>query len=205
MIVYKIENLINGKIYIGITKFSLRKRFLEHQSPKRRGKSIIKDAILKYGVKNFKSEIIDTAISRAELREKEKFWIQKLDTCNPLIGYNIKSGGEGSERKRKYFLSDKHRQNLSKSRVGLKSHTTPHTEETKTLIRNQINERLSNNLFSPTRYNSKLIICLSTNQIFWSIEEAARRTNTFPQNILKCCKHLRKSTGGLTFEFFTNE
>jgi group I intron endonuclease len=90
MIIYKITNLINGKIYIGQDK---------HNRPSYYGSGkIINLAILKYGRDNFKKEIIDTAVSKEELNEKEIYWISFYNSRDKSIGYNLAAGGEGFDR-----------------------------------------------------------------------------------------------------------
>ncbi len=88
MIIYKITNLINGKIYVGQTKFSVEKRFKEHA----KSDSLIGRAIRKYGEENFKAEVIETCQTFIELNEREIFWIAKLN-CKVPNGYNIADGG----------------------------------------------------------------------------------------------------------------
>ena len=88
MIVYKITNLINGKIYVGQTKFSVEKRFLQHA----KANSIIGAAIRKYGSENFKIEVIEICKNALELNEREIFWIEKLN-CKVPNGYNVADGG----------------------------------------------------------------------------------------------------------------
>ena len=63
MIIYKTTNLINGKTYVG-------KCVREDKSYYGSGK-ILKQAIKKYGKKNFIRETIDTASTREELNLKE--------------------------------------------------------------------------------------------------------------------------------------
>jgi group I intron endonuclease len=87
-VVFKVTNLVNSKIYIGKTSYN---RDAYYGSGK-----AIKNAILKYGISNFKKEILDTADSLAELNEKEKYWISKYQSYNPLIGYNRSYGGDGN-------------------------------------------------------------------------------------------------------------
>ena len=85
MIVYKTTNLINGKIYVGQDS---------KNNPRYLGSgAIIKRAIKKYGVENFKKEIIEVCHSKNEMDEKEKYWIKKLKTIEN--GYNISEGGNG--------------------------------------------------------------------------------------------------------------
>ena len=87
MIIYKITNLLNGKIYVGKDS----KNDLKYY-----GSGIfIRRAISKYGIDNFSKEIIQFCDSLDELNEMEKHWIKKLNSRNPVIGYNISEGGEG--------------------------------------------------------------------------------------------------------------
>lgn len=87
MIIYKITNLINGKIYIGKDKYD---------NPNYMGSGkLIKLAINKYGKNNFRKEIIEKCNSENELNIREKYWIKKLNSCK--YGYNIAMGGEGGD------------------------------------------------------------------------------------------------------------
>jgi group I intron endonuclease len=91
MIIYKLQNKINGKIYIGQTKFNLSKRITEHIKEE---KSLIYKALNKYGVEAFVTSVIDYAEDRGTLSEKEKKWIRVFN-CKSPRGYNLTSGGEG--------------------------------------------------------------------------------------------------------------
>jgi hypothetical protein len=89
MEIYKITNLLNSKIYIGKDVSS---------DPKYYGSGvIINNAIKKYGIENFLKEVIDTATSKKELSEKEKYWISHYNSTNREIGYNISNGGDGGD------------------------------------------------------------------------------------------------------------
>lgn len=95
-VIYKAVNLINGKIYIGKT-YNFEKRKREHSYDIDNGLPFHK-ALKKYGMGNFSWEIIDTATSDAEARQKEIKWIKKMNTCilsKNSNGYNITLGGEG--------------------------------------------------------------------------------------------------------------
>lgn len=92
MIIYKITNLVNGKMYIGQTIRPLEKRWKAHYRERHSDRPISR-ALCKYGRENFKIEEITRASSRDELDELEKFWIIELDTMNPLNGYNARGGG----------------------------------------------------------------------------------------------------------------
>jgi group I intron endonuclease len=88
MYIYKITNKINGKIYIGKTEKELDSNYF--------GSGIlIKKSIKKYGRDNFLKEILEECNTMESLNDREKYWINFLDSRNPNIGYNIAPGGEG--------------------------------------------------------------------------------------------------------------
>ena len=86
-VVYKTTNLINNKIYVGQDTYN-RPYYLGS------GK-ILRNALKKYGKCNFFKEILCECKTAKELDEMEIYWIEKLSSRNPLIGYNIQKGGKG--------------------------------------------------------------------------------------------------------------
>lgn len=95
MIVYKITNKINNKVYIGITIRTLQERWNEHRSRiEERKHCHLYAAMLQYGVENFIIEQIDSALTKEELYEKEQYYISLYDSQNPNKGYNMTSGGD---------------------------------------------------------------------------------------------------------------
>lgn len=95
MIVYKIYNDIDNKIYIGITIRTLNERWREHISRvSERTHCHLYAAMNKYGFCNFHIVQIDSAESKEELYEKEQYYIKLYDTQNPDNGYNMTSGGD---------------------------------------------------------------------------------------------------------------
>lgn len=94
MIIYKIINKINNKIYIG--------KSLEN-NPNYFGSGLsINNAIKKYGKHNFEKVIIETCENESILNDREKYWIEKLNTTNRKIGYNIAQGGNGGNTRLGY-------------------------------------------------------------------------------------------------------
>ena len=115
MIVYKITNKINNKIYIGQTVKTITERFSKHiNSVKRHSISYIHRAIRKYGKENFIIEEIEKCNSSDQLNEREIFWIKKLNSKLPN-GYNLTDGGGGISG---YKLSKETKQKISKSLIG---------------------------------------------------------------------------------------
>ena len=96
MIIYKVTNLINGKVYVGKTKHNLMVRKNNHLAYTRYNyyKSCFHDAIHKYGEDNFKWEIIDSVMFAESLNELEKYYIKKFNSRVPN-GYNMTDGGDG--------------------------------------------------------------------------------------------------------------
>ena len=88
MIVYKITNLDNGKIYVGQTKFTVDKRFKEHA----KSESYIGKAIRKYGEEQFDLEVLATCETREEAYELEIAFIEFFD-CMAPNGYNLTASG----------------------------------------------------------------------------------------------------------------
>lgn len=88
--IYKIQNLINGKIYIG-QSVHIKARFNAHKSEARNGNTRpLYNAIRKYGVENFSFEVIEEC-SKEKLNEREIYWIKKYDSFHN--GYNLTPGG----------------------------------------------------------------------------------------------------------------
>lgn len=86
--IYVITNTLNGKQYVG-----------QHKGTKLDHKywgsgELILFAIKKYGLSNFKREILDWCDSLQELNKREKFWIKQLGTFSKH-GYNLSEGGAG--------------------------------------------------------------------------------------------------------------
>lgn len=98
MLIYKITNTINNKCYIGQTIKSAEERWKEHQShvfgthPNDINKTLYK-AIRKYGLENFKFEVLQDNIETYEQLDKaEIYWI---DYYNSFVkGYNETFGGQ---------------------------------------------------------------------------------------------------------------
>lgn len=103
---YKITNLINDKYYYGIHSTNdLNDGYMGS------GKAL-KAAIKKYGVKNFRKDILKFFSSLEELSEFEKFIVNE-DLVNDSNCYNLVKGG--------YFLTDKDLLKLKSSLQGLQS------------------------------------------------------------------------------------
>ena len=88
-IIYKITSP-SGKVYVGQTMRSFKKRMREHGDMKSKC-SAVRNAIEKYG-DEMKYEIIEGNVPQEHLDEREIHWINHFNSLAP-DGYNLKTGG----------------------------------------------------------------------------------------------------------------
>jgi group I intron endonuclease len=129
--VYLIQNLINGKVYVGQTKNFSNRKAGHLYSAKKGDLRPLYCSIRKYGHENFEFRILEECDDH-ECDDREIYWISHYDSFNIDRGYNLTRGGEGStgcvvsiETRQK--MSDKHRgkpkslehrQAISRARLG---------------------------------------------------------------------------------------
>ncbi len=95
--VYRIRNLVNGKVYIGGAYVSLCYRWYLHQrdlNNGRHGNEHLLSSWRKYGSENFKFEVIERC-SPESCKEREQYWIDFYRPFDRTKGYN-KSPTAGS-------------------------------------------------------------------------------------------------------------
>lgn len=123
--IYKITNLINGKIYIG-------KHSTDNLDDGYMGSGIhIKRSIKKYGIENFTKEYIAFCDTEDKLNWFECFYIKKFNTRDSSIGYNLTDGGEGSLGRK---CSEETKNKISESKKGKSHKGVKCSEETKKKI-----------------------------------------------------------------------
>lgn len=95
MIVYVATNAVNEMQYVGITSRKLSDRkygHLKRASEGKGGPASIWEAIRQHGNDNFSFKVIDETSDIESLREREIYWIKRLNTITPH-GYNQNKGG----------------------------------------------------------------------------------------------------------------
>ena len=94
--IYKITNLLNNKCYIGKSK-NIEARWQYHKNNIKNTKEsnkVLYQAFKKYGLKNFKFEILEEIDQYDKLsNEREKYWIEYYNSFH--YGYNMTKGGDG--------------------------------------------------------------------------------------------------------------
>lgn len=179
MIIYKITNKINGKIYIGQTINDLEKRTIEHKYEARSGRrnSPVHNAMRKYGIENFTFIIIDNAASMEELNKKEQTYIEQLKSLKPN-GYNLALGGRG-----RGMVSIDTRKKMSESRKKLLSDKKNHPN------------------WGKSSGNAKQIICLNNGLIYKSEKQASIELQLDHSLIARVCKNIRPHAKGYRFKY----
>ena len=121
-IIYKITNLLNGKLYIGKTTENPATYWNMHKNRADNGvNKILYAAMRKYGHENFSFEIVEEIRSNAKeelnktLNVLEIHHIKKFNAKIPN-GYNVTDGGEGLYG---MTFSDEHRNKIRLARLGV--------------------------------------------------------------------------------------
>lgn len=115
--IYKTTNLLNNKIYVGQHRVNNDQIDENYYGS---GK-ILDQAIKKYGIQNFNIEILEWCETKEILNEREKFYIEKLNSRDSSIGYNICKGGDcgpGGPMFQNHTHSEETKRKMSINRTG---------------------------------------------------------------------------------------
>lgn len=120
MLIYKITNDINDKVYIGQTIGSLRDRIYNYRKEvkwKSNSRPIIR-AMHKYGFEHFLFEVLrDNIGTQVELDYWEKEYIRQYKSLTSQNGYNIELGGNSVGKH-----SEETKKKISAAQLGIKNH-----------------------------------------------------------------------------------
>lgn len=213
--VYKHINKINGKVYVGQTALSVKRRW-------RKGKGykigIFKKAIEKYGWDNFEHIIIKDGLSKEEANLLEISLIKKYKELG--ICYNITDGGEGAcgyrhteESKKKMsdrgkgkkipehvkiLISERFKgitfTKEHKLKISIALRGKPKSEKTK--LKMKLNHNYHDLVEVIKCDKNGNIICT-----YPSIAEASRDTGILQTHISRCARGKRLSAGGYKWKY----
>ena len=105
--IYKIENIVNHKVYIGQSRNIVSRFKRGHLLPNVGEGTLLKNAIHKYGYENFTAEVI---LETYDFDYWEKFFIMMYHSNDRNLGYNMTDGGEGGST----FLGRHHTEETKK-------------------------------------------------------------------------------------------
>lgn len=135
--IYKFENTINGKCYIGQTLDTTR-RYKRHVADAKKVKNKFYNAVRKYGVDSFTFDVLFTVLDANDLNELEQKFIIEYDSF--ANGYNSNTGGKSafgfrhSEETRKKLSEQKKQNNPQKG----KPLTDEHKEKIASKMRGEL-------------------------------------------------------------------
>lgn len=168
-IIYCAYNKINQKRYIGQTTQLLCERRGAHYS--KDPDIYFHRALRKYKKEDWEWIILDDSTTADELNEKEKYWINFYQTCNPNKGYNILPGGLGGK---------------------------PTSEQIR-YARNRFVELYSQE-HKNVKINQN-IKCVETDTIYKSAAEASRKTNIHHGHITEAANGKLLTAGGFHWQW----
>lgn len=134
--IYKIENKINGKIYVG-SSVNITARWRLHKSGLKRGchdNIYLQRSWNKYGEDKFKFIVLEKVLDKNNLIEREQYYLDLFECYDKINGYNICKNAESSLGFR-FSKEDKRR--CSEAHKGKKpwNKGIPATEEHKKKLR----------------------------------------------------------------------
>lgn len=156
--VYEIINVVNGKSYVGSRKLALDRSWRQYMGS---GK-LIKQAIYKYGIENFRKRFIGYAPTPEELVELESDWIIRQKSLG-LAQYNLFTGGHAggdtfSKLNAKTLEEVRKRQSEGVKRHyanGAKPWATGKTAATDPRIRAQVERAVTRGIYRGLNQGSK--------------------------------------------------
>lgn len=89
--VYRILNIVDGKIYVG-SSVDIQRRIKSHTHELRKGthnNKYLQRAWNKYGENSFEFSVIEEVSDKSILRDREQYYIQLTNCSNHFIGYNL--------------------------------------------------------------------------------------------------------------------
>jgi len=204
--IYKITNIITNKCYIGETKQSNpESRWKEHKNTIKNGVGCpaLKDAVKKYGIENFKFEILIICFDE----DRYKYEIEYIKKYNSIVpnGYNILEGGPGGSFQGKTH-SEKTKRQIS-AKLKQKYIDNPElkkeiSERNKILMNSEIiKNKISQGMIHSKKYQemikNKKAGIFHTEETKNKIRESLKKYNIEKQsiNIVKHREAMAKSVG----------
>lgn len=219
--VYQHVNKINQKVYIGITKQDVEKRW-GNNGINYKSSPHFYAAIQKYGWDNFEHNVLFTGLTQKEACLKEQELIKQFNAMNRDFGYNSTSGGENftmneetkqkiskalmnnknslghvcsEEKKQKISLAQKGRkfteEHKQKLSEAAKKRHVPCSEEKKQTLREKSHKRK--------------VYCEELDTAYESVQECGRQLNIPATNISKLCNGRGKTLKGYHLRYYNDD
>ena len=180
--IYKIENVVNGKVYVG-QSLDIESRWKNHIYHLNKGdspNSYLQRSWDKYGIDSFSFSIIESCAAD-ELNSREIYWIDKFNSYE--CGYNLTKGGGGTAG---YKLTA---DQVTRLRSALKGKPKSET------YRKAMSERVKRWIQENGSPSSIAVVCLNTGKQYSNSNEASADTGVLSTSIRRCCKGELNSAG----------
>lgn len=198
-VIYKVQNTINGKVYIGKTSRDVEQRWKEHLSC-----CLTKDhkfyrALRKYPESVFELSVI-AEVPNDVLDDFEKYWINQYDSFHN--GYNSTMGGDGTLKTDYDLIFQLWDQHLTYKEI---SQTTGYPHSTIRHILNGYKNYSAFDARSRSNAKRKVVNQYTLDGIFItsfnSLSDAARATKLSVSLICSCCEKTKLSGGGFQWRY----
>lgn len=201
--VYRVVNLLNGKSYIGLTNSTPMKRWTQHVwlascSKQRSYRTLMSDAIRKYGKQMFRISTLKVCYDRAEAAAEE---VRLIALLRPE--YNLTAGGEGTlgtvksaAVRAKISAAQKGRMRSPELRQRLSAANKAKPKPTGAVL-----EQLRKNAAKAQLAVQVPVRCTTDGNTFASASDAARFYGVAVPKVVMVCRRNRNHTGGLHFEY----
>ena len=183
----------DGKVYIGITSTSLKRRWWNGKGYKHN--LHFTNAIKKYGWDNFQHIVIRDGLTKEQAEIAEIATIRHYKSRDPNFGYNMAKGGKLSPAS---YEGRKRISEASTGRPNPNRGTCDYTPNRKIeLTDEQVEKYISANV------KKKQVLCVETGVIYRSVREAERQFHLCHSGIARVCnKEPRYVTcGGYHWEY----
>ena len=184
MLIYKVTDKTNNKVYIGQTINSLEKRRRDHENAWSSKRCTLFDKMIhEIGKDNFHWEIIEDNITNLqELSNREIFWIKEHDSLyknGEGNGHNLSTGGTNG---------------------------WVHDESTIEILK-KVNLGENNHMYGIRAENgmSKKVICTTTGKYYDNATLAAENEMCNPFKVYCVCRGERQVTGNKVFRYVDND
>lgn len=178
--IYKIVNLVDGKMYIG-SSVNIYNRKNAHYSDLRKNihhNVHLQRAFNKYGEENFKFERIELLIPKENLCTKEREYIIKFDTINRNKGYNLDLPTPENYTKNRSEETKEKLRRISLAYIGIDSEEKYNKWKEEQIIKKATPKLgLKKRIVVLDRFTKEYI------NTYNSIAEAARETNSIEKKV----------------------